>query len=156
MDFGVDRLIDMFEERFGRTSATSLLGLIGLGAAGWAFGSIYTNILKPFAKLGALISTGQLSEFIHHIHSLPHNYLLGYCYGIFVSLVSLALLDFVSGRLFEGSSLVALLFSKQIRFLKKRIRWSQIAIQDYMSQIRQLEYENADLKEQIKHLSESV
>ena len=63
MDLGIDRLIEMFEERFGKRTATLLLAVIGLGAVGWAVHSIYENILSPL--LPFLISSGMWAAHIH-------------------------------------------------------------------------------------------
>lgn len=51
MDLGIDRLIEMFEQRFGRPLSTVLLALVGLGVAGLALHSIYDTILVPLANL---------------------------------------------------------------------------------------------------------
>ena len=51
MDLGIDRLIEMFEQRFGRPLSTVLLALVGLGVAGLALHSIYDTILVPLADV---------------------------------------------------------------------------------------------------------
>src|SRR5580704_490761 len=50
MDLGIDRLIEMFEQRFGRPIATGLLAVVGLGVAGLALHTIYDTILLPLAS----------------------------------------------------------------------------------------------------------
>ena len=53
MDLGIDRLVEMFEERFGRTAGTAVLALIGLAVIGLTLKTIYETILLPLANLAA-------------------------------------------------------------------------------------------------------
>jgi hypothetical protein len=50
MDVGIDRLIEMFEERFGRRAATALLFLIGLGVVALAIHSFVTLLVLPTVR----------------------------------------------------------------------------------------------------------
>jgi hypothetical protein len=47
MDFGLDKFIEMFEERFGRKVTTALLVLIGVGIASVMVHLIWTNLIRP-------------------------------------------------------------------------------------------------------------
>ena len=50
MDLGVDKLIEMLEERFGRPAATGLLALLALGVASWAVHEIFVSVLLPIVS----------------------------------------------------------------------------------------------------------
>jgi hypothetical protein len=47
MDFGLNRFLEMFEERFGRRLTTALLALMGLAVASVSVSLIYANIALP-------------------------------------------------------------------------------------------------------------
>jgi hypothetical protein len=51
MDFGLDKLIEMFEERFGRTASTALLFIIGLAAFSAGLKMVYNNIVVPILDI---------------------------------------------------------------------------------------------------------
>lgn len=55
MDFGIDRLIEMLEERFGRFPSTVLLALVCVAAVGLALKTIYGTILLPVASVIAAV-----------------------------------------------------------------------------------------------------
>jgi hypothetical protein len=40
MDLGLSRFLEMFEERFGRTATTAILGAIGVAAMAWAIQTV--------------------------------------------------------------------------------------------------------------------
>ena len=110
MDFGIDRLIDMFEERFGKPAATALLAIIGLGAAGWGIRSVWSNMVRPSISAGASI----YSEIAHpsfHWHSVvggsdiipflhSWNGLFAYFYGVFAALLSIFVVSRLVRRVF--------------------------------------------------------
>lgn len=51
MDLGIDRLVEMFEERFGRRAGTAILALIGLAVVGLTLKTIYETMLLPLANV---------------------------------------------------------------------------------------------------------
>jgi len=51
MDLGIDKLVDMFEERFGKRAATVLLFLIALAIAAWAVKEVHRDIVVPLWAL---------------------------------------------------------------------------------------------------------
>jgi len=112
MDFGVDRLIEMFEERFGKLPATALLALIGLAAAGWAIHSIAVFIVAPSWHVGLAIFGWVQSVRFPEIHAPTHLFdfkskkwieLGMYLYGIFAALSGLFILERVWVKLFHRS-----------------------------------------------------
>lgn len=47
MDLGLDKLIEMFEERFGRRASTCLLFLIAVGVAAFSLHAIFAYFVRP-------------------------------------------------------------------------------------------------------------
>ena len=55
MDFGIDRVIEMFETRFGKGASYTLLALVGLAAAGLSIQIIISTILLPAAGVASFV-----------------------------------------------------------------------------------------------------
>jgi len=47
MDIGLGRFLEMFEERFGRTATTVLVGIIGLAVIAFCVPLIWNNLIMP-------------------------------------------------------------------------------------------------------------
>src|SRR5262249_14709541 len=60
MDSGIDRIVEMIEQRFGKWAANGLLLIVGLGAAGFALHAIYLYLIIPFSD-GISIGTQYVS-----------------------------------------------------------------------------------------------
>lgn len=69
MDLGVDRLIEMFEERFGRRASNVLLFFLGLGALAWGIHAFVILLILPGAKVvGAILDYFKGQQF--HLPSI--------------------------------------------------------------------------------------
>ncbi len=63
MDFSLARIIEVFEERFGRKASTALIVLVALAIASWALKAIVANFIVPSWNLAMkLAEFGALSE----------------------------------------------------------------------------------------------
>jgi|GEM_PF-6835783 len=47
MDLGIDRLVNMIEERFGRTASTVLLLTVFLAVFSWCVSTTYSHLIYP-------------------------------------------------------------------------------------------------------------
>jgi hypothetical protein len=52
MDFGIDRIIEMFEDRFGRRAGTGLLFIVALGAVALSLHAFFTYLVLPLVSFG--------------------------------------------------------------------------------------------------------
>lgn len=52
MDLGLDKLIEMIEQRFGKAAATAVLFAITIGALGWGVHSFAENLVLPIVAHG--------------------------------------------------------------------------------------------------------
>jgi hypothetical protein len=50
MDFGLDKLVEMLEERFGRVAGTIVLAAIGIAAIAFALHAVFQYLVMPIAK----------------------------------------------------------------------------------------------------------
>ncbi len=55
MDFGLDRIIEMIEDRFGRWAGTGLLLIVALGAAAISAHAVVTYLIRPAIVYGQQI-----------------------------------------------------------------------------------------------------
>ena len=55
MDFGIDRLIEMFEARFGKWAGTGLLFIVALGAVAVSLHAFFTFLVTPLIAFGASV-----------------------------------------------------------------------------------------------------
>jgi len=111
MDFGIDRLIEMFEARFGKLPATVLLALVGVAVAGLAVKIIATDIIIPSWKVGvALYKWTQTIHFpifpLAHFPITKERWgpdIVSYIFGCFATLFSIWLMEQIWKRLFKRS-----------------------------------------------------
>jgi len=47
VDFGLDRLLLMFEERFGRRPTTALVALLAAAVAAWSLHTLWSDLIAP-------------------------------------------------------------------------------------------------------------
>lgn len=61
MDFGLDRLLQMFEDRFGRAPTTALVALLAAALAAWSIKTLWTDLIAPvYAWVVSATTRGQL------------------------------------------------------------------------------------------------
>lgn len=69
MDFGLSRIVEVFEERFGRRASSILILIIAVGAASLGIRLTYENIISPTYKIGMEIfysgASGNLHEMVN-------------------------------------------------------------------------------------------
>jgi hypothetical protein len=153
MDFGVDRLIEMFEERFGKGLATALLALIGLAAAGWAIHSVAIYIARPSWNIGVSVYGWMQTFHTPHIVFSYHrpqpapNQTTHESWG-------------EAGLIIYGyvSAFVALYILDKIwvRFFNRRHIFTRFFARDSFDHIRQMHSENEALKERIAELESEL
>jgi hypothetical protein len=68
MDIGLSRIIEMFEERFGRTSATALIGIIAFALATWAVNEIITGFVIPLYHFTDSLLNGTAGSLLTKSH----------------------------------------------------------------------------------------
>lgn len=108
MDFGVDRLVDMIEDRFGRRTSNILLTLVVVAVAGYCVNLIYKFIISPvtWALLSGLkhASNGDIAVSKWQII----NWLISICVGTALLTIYWFVASFVANRLNRrGKAIVA-------------------------------------------------
>ena len=97
MDFGLDKVVDMGEARFGRAAGTALLALIGIAAAGLAVRIIVIDIILPSWKVGSAIyawtQTIHIPVHFPTFKSPAWPEVGYYAYGCFASVFSLFIVE---------------------------------------------------------------
>lgn len=84
MDFSLSRVIEMFEERFGRVATTALVGIVALALACVSLKTIFeTAVLPSFRVAKALILGHQV--LVNQIFNTP-NTLIGNIVGLVATL----------------------------------------------------------------------
>jgi hypothetical protein len=90
MDFSLSRIVEMFEERFGRAAATALIGLVATALAIMSIKAIFVDFLAPaysfFKSVSVAWSNGKLDSFVAPLDALTFGAALGTFGALAISL----------------------------------------------------------------------
>lgn len=130
MDFGLDKLVEMIEERFGRWAANGLLLIVGLGAAAFGIHAFVSYLLVPVStallKGYAYIQFGHYSVSPYEFKQLAARFIAGLIGSVASGFILFVVYALIARRPLRRDL-------KELEFLKKEI---EIGLATYQETVR--------------------